>query len=89
MKQHCLAVCIDGPKDRPRVDKRGVDATVFPYLDMIRKSLACTVSKLIDGVQEKRGRVRRFTDCPSFGVSSVRVNFSSLFKLVSLNYLGN
>ena len=77
MKQHCLVVCIDGAIDGLCVDKQGVDATVVPYLDIIINPLTFTVSKLIDEVQDESGTVRRFTDGPSFGVSSVWVEFSA------------
>ena len=50
LKQHCLIMCIDVARDGPCVDKRGIDSTVIPYLDHMRKPLTCTVSELIDKV---------------------------------------
>ena len=59
------------------MDRRGVDATVVPHLDNWRKNLAYTVSDQDDGVHDKRGVVRRLTDDPSIGISSVRVESSA------------
>ena len=78
-------MCIDRTDEGPCVDQRGIDATIVPHIDNSWNTLACTVSKLIAGVKDERGRVRRLTDGPSIGVSYVRVEFSDLFKLISVN----
>ena len=67
------------------VDWRGINATIVPDLDKLRKASTGIVSELIDGVQDGGVRDRRLTDNMSFGVSSVRVILPAQFKLVSFN----
>ena len=69
----------------PCVDRRGIDNTDILHLANAWKPIACTISELIDGVQDERGKVRRLIDGQSFGVSFVRIEFSAYFKLVSFN----
>ena len=51
------------------------DVTTVPHLEKLEKALSCKVSDQDDGVQYGRGVVRRLTDGPSIGVSSMRVEF--------------
>ena len=53
--QHYLAVCIDKKIDDPYVDWFGVDATIFPHIDIWMNPLACTDSDLDNGVQDGGG----------------------------------
>ena len=72
-------MCIDEVVNGSCVDQRGVDDILVPYLDMFRKTLACTDFELIDGVQEKKGVGLWTHRRPVSGVSSVRGDFPSRF----------
>ena len=60
--QHCLVVCVDSAGDGPCVEQKGIDDTIVPYLDKLRKVPTCTFSELINGVHDGGVRVCMFID---------------------------
>ena len=77
-------VWIDEAVNDPRVDQRGVDATVLPYLAKFRKTPACIVFEFIDGVLDGGVMVRKFIDGPSAGFLLWRVSILHVFILIDL-----